>query len=43
MTNTTVKSKLVETLTEKVIEQIALNNPDYECGEQRVTGILDNI
>ena len=28
MTNTTVKSKLVETLTEKVIEQIALNNPD---------------
>ena len=43
MTNTTVKSKLVETLTEKVIEQIALNNPDYECGEQRATGILDNI
>lgn len=43
MTNTVVKSKLVETLTEKVIEQIALNTPDYECEKQRTAGILDNI
>lgn len=43
MSNTAVKSKLVETLTEKVIEQIALNTPDYECEKQRDVGILDNI
>lgn len=43
MTNASVKSKLIETLTEKVIEQIALNTPIYDCGKVQDKGILENI